>query len=336
MRTVLARTLTTFAVAATAVVATAPTAQATTITVEPGGYGVIQAAIDAAVDGDVIEVAPGTYADMLDFLGKDVTVRSAGGPAVTTIDALRDGPVVRFTSGEGPGAVLEGFTITGGAAVAGTSLGSDGAGIRIQSSAPTIRGNVVTDNVGCNGISVRFGSARIEGNVITGNRQDFCSGGNGGGVYIGGAAQAQLVGNEITDNHTGSAGGGVALNAAGQPLLRDNLIAGNHAGSRGGGIWVVNRSDATVVQNVVTRNTADEGGGAWWLVPTGATGPWFAHNTVTDNTATTGVGSALFVDGLLRRVMCSQCSEPRVHFLILILLGQMNFGTAVSQIIRIA
>ncbi len=52
----------------------------------PAQYRAIQVAIDATVDGDTIQVAPGTYAESIDFLGKDITVISELGPDVTTLD----------------------------------------------------------------------------------------------------------------------------------------------------------------------------------------------------------------------------------------------------------
>lgn len=52
----------------------------------------IQDGINAvAVAGDEVLVAPGTYNELINFLGKAVTVRSSGGRDVTIIDA---GPVV--------------------------------------------------------------------------------------------------------------------------------------------------------------------------------------------------------------------------------------------------
>lgn len=89
-----------------------------TITI-PGDYPTIQEAIDAAEDGDTIVVEPGTYQENIDFKGKNITLRSTDpeDPAVveeTVIDGGDDGSVVTFQSGEGEGAVLSGFTITGG------------------------------------------------------------------------------------------------------------------------------------------------------------------------------------------------------------------------------
>ncbi len=100
-------------VAATAMLLAVSTAQAATIHVDddncpgPGDgsvgnpYCSIQIAIDNAVDTDEIVVAPGTYFEIIDFLGKAITLRSSGGPEVTIIDANFDGgPGVTCESGE--------------------------------------------------------------------------------------------------------------------------------------------------------------------------------------------------------------------------------------------
>ena len=96
--------------------------------------------------GDVIHVAPGTYPEMLFFLGEDVTVRSEGGPAVTTIDGTGfSGTLVSIRNGEGPGTVLEGFTLTGGDGISYGGVVTGGA-VFVQNAEPTLRGNVLTAN----------------------------------------------------------------------------------------------------------------------------------------------------------------------------------------------
>ncbi len=90
----------------------------------PGDYPTIQEAIDAAMDGDEVEVDPGTYNETIDFLGKAITVYSTDGPDVTIIDAQGFGRVITCDSGEGPDTVIEGFTITGGDAVNGGGMGN--------------------------------------------------------------------------------------------------------------------------------------------------------------------------------------------------------------------
>ena len=54
-------------------------------------YCSIQTAIVAAVNGDTVEVATGTYLEAIDFLGKAITVRSSWSPAAgcTTAAAAR-------------------------------------------------------------------------------------------------------------------------------------------------------------------------------------------------------------------------------------------------------
>src|SRR5688572_16668756 len=52
----------------------------------PADQPTIQAAIVAASNGDEIEVAPGTYNEAINFLGKAINLHSSGGAAVTILD----------------------------------------------------------------------------------------------------------------------------------------------------------------------------------------------------------------------------------------------------------
>ena len=62
-------------------------------------FDAIQEALDAAADGDEIAVAPGTYDEAIDLLGKAVTLYSTDGPRVTTIDALEADTAVTCDGG---------------------------------------------------------------------------------------------------------------------------------------------------------------------------------------------------------------------------------------------
>ena len=108
-------------------------------------YCSIQTAIDYAVDTDNVVVAPGTYVERIDFLGKAITVRSAGGPGVTTIDGNGAIHVVVAISGEGPATVLDGFTITGGNAN-GAPPDDRGGGMYVLGSSPTVRNCIFSGN----------------------------------------------------------------------------------------------------------------------------------------------------------------------------------------------
>ena len=85
----------------------------------PGDQPTIQAAIDIALDGDQIVVAPGSY-NGIDFLGKAITVYATGGPDVTIIDATGlNSSVVKCVNFEDLNTRLWNFTITGGDAEEG-------------------------------------------------------------------------------------------------------------------------------------------------------------------------------------------------------------------------
>ncbi len=59
---------------------------------EADPYCSIQTAIDNAVNTDEIVVAPGTYFEPINFLGKAITLRSSDGPDVTIVNANGMGP----------------------------------------------------------------------------------------------------------------------------------------------------------------------------------------------------------------------------------------------------
>ncbi len=273
----------------------------TTIRV-PGDKPSISTALYAAESGDTILVSPGTYVENIDFFGKDVVVRSTGGPAVTVIDGGGEREVVRIARGESRAARLEGFTIRNG--LAGTT-GYSGGGVSVFDSSPSIVGNVIRDNVGCGsgiGVHASFSSVLLRGNVIRDNRHTECTGGGGAGVYIGGAGRAEILGNRILGNGDVMTirGGGLELFAASAPTVRNNVIRGNHAYT-GGGIEVVNSAiDAKIVQNVVTGNTATEGGGISLFVPyeDEPRGPLVAGNTIAGNTAATE-GDGMLIGGFV-------------------------------------
>jgi len=82
-----------------------------TVNCEGGAeFETISDAIDAAEDGDWIEVAPCTYEEGLDYQGKTLWIASTGSSADTILDA-RNQRAITAIDGTGDGTALVGFTI---------------------------------------------------------------------------------------------------------------------------------------------------------------------------------------------------------------------------------
>jgi len=110
----------------------------------PGDQPTIQAGIDAAMNGDTVSVADGTYTGSgnkaLDFWGKAITVKSENGPENCVIDCENNGRGFSFHSGEDANSVVNGFTIQNG------RTASNGGGIYCQNSSPKILNNIISEN----------------------------------------------------------------------------------------------------------------------------------------------------------------------------------------------
>jgi hypothetical protein len=136
----------------------------------PDDYPTIQAGIDAASNGDVVEIADGTYTGDgnrdLDLGGKAITVRSASGPDNCTIDC--EGSEIEphigfyFTSGEDPDSVLEGVTIINGYLDFDAPIA-----IAVSNSNPTIKNNVFVGN------GIEFGGNVSDAQVLGNMFRDF-------------------------------------------------------------------------------------------------------------------------------------------------------------------
>ncbi len=214
----------------------------------PSQYTNIQDAIDAAVNGDTVLVAPGTYVENIDFKGKAITVTSSGGAVMTTIDGNQAGSVVLFNNGEGPDSVLEGFTVTNGNV-------KYGGGIFCNNSSPTITNNTITGNAaqwGGGGISCEDSSPVIRNNTIAGNLADM-----GGGIHCY-YSFPTITNNTITGNATAWRGGGVHCSYS-SPAIKNNTLFGNSA-DFGGGIFC-EHSSPSVMNNTISGNTAADFGG---------------------------------------------------------------------------
>ena len=115
----------------------------------PGEYSTIQSAINAAINGQTVQVAVGTYIENINFNGKNISVIGAD-QGTTIIDGDSSEAVVMFRNGETRSALLQNFTITNGNANNDNwPYSDDGGGILINEySSPTLRNLTVTSNYG--------------------------------------------------------------------------------------------------------------------------------------------------------------------------------------------
>lgn len=252
---------------------------ATTIIV-PDDFGRIQDAINAAVDGDVVAVRPGTYNENIDFEGKAITVQSVAGPIVTTIDGRQAYPVVTFENAEGADSRIEGFTLTNGDWFRG-------GGIDCGSTSPTIKNNIIVGNranTWGGGIYCYFNSSpTITGNTISNNS----AGDNGGGISCDNKSLAVITDNIITGNSAGEEGGGLHINWESAATITNNAISGNSANDYGGGIYC-DTSSPTLTNNIIARNSSNHSGGGLWF--SRECSPIITNNTISGNSASVNGG----------------------------------------------
>ncbi|RKZ05589.1 hypothetical protein DRQ25_15805 [Candidatus Fermentibacteria bacterium] len=230
----------------------------------PGDCGTIQEALDSALSGDTILVAPGTYVENIIWPDvADLFLVSEQGPSQTIIDGDSTGTVITLLSPVvDTSTVISGFTIRNGAA-------DQGGGIRCSVSSPLITGNIIEE---CFALSAGGGlycaGSRV---VIDGNTIRYNSAGipyqqgakdhtNGGGIYLtGGTGIAVISDNIITQNFSVDYGGGITCNR--NTLITGNQIIDNQSGWFGGGIYHLNASGTILHENLISGNTSLWGAG---------------------------------------------------------------------------
>jgi hypothetical protein len=242
----------------------------------PSEHPNIQAAIDWALPGDIVVVAPGTYTGPgnrpSDFKSKAITLTSIDPNDATivarTIIDCNGGPGdyhcgFDFHTSEDGDSILAGFTIINGYA-------QQGAGIRIRITFGG-RGVPLTDPVKC----------RIINCIITRNTAIY----DGGGVCI--LASSPTITNcTITDNKSRSGGGMLCWRS--DAVVTNCKFARNSA-SFGGGASC-SEGDVLILANCTfTSNSADVGGAVY----SSGSSPSITCCTISENTALSG-GGALY------------------------------------------
>jgi hypothetical protein len=236
----------------------------------PGCFRTIQAAVNAAHDGDTIHVGPGTFAGGI-TIDRDVALVGVSA-AATVIEG--GGPVVTISDGTASLTVsIRGVTITGGLndskpeSPVGPGFFAAGGGVLIPEAAGHTTGATVT----------------ITDSVISGNRVTAgvpqpicgdwaCSFASGGGVANWGTLTVtntrivhNVAGSTVTTGGlaTDARGGGIWNGDVGAATLRHSWVIGNRSAvsapngrfAEGGGLG--DDGTLTIDDSVVSGNSAD-------------------------------------------------------------------------------
>ena len=267
-------------------------------------FPTIQAAIDAAVDYDIVLVAPGTYTGDgnrdITFYGRAITVQSINPCDPTVVAAtiincqgsnFSRHRAFTFYSYEGPRSVVAGFTIINGCAWRGGAILCSRSSPTITNCTISSNSDIIFDGGGGGGICCEHSSAVITNCTISGNS----AGGNGGGIYCG-RSNPTITNCAITDNRTKGDewvvdGGGIYCEGA-NPAIINCTITGNSAkanwGSSGGGISCRGGSPK-VTHCTISDNCARYGGGG---IACEDSSPTITNCVITANTSEGNWGSS--------------------------------------------
>jgi hypothetical protein len=226
-----------------------------------GSYPTIQHAVDAARDGDTIELADGRFEGTgnrdIDLLGKAITIRSMGITAdACTIDCQgsEDDPhrAFHFHQGEDNATRVEGITI-----INGFSATHGGAILCDKESSPELAGLVIT---GC------FANNQGGGLYATGASKPvvsschFVSNAARGGGAISTFGASPVIRQSRIERNRGLLGGGIELwvSAAGEPLVEGCTFVKNRGGS--GGAMFIQQCQPVITDCYSSCNWGNFGG----------------------------------------------------------------------------
>jgi predicted outer membrane repeat protein len=235
----------------------------------PTQFPNIQAAVDAACDGDVIEIDKGIYTGTgnrnIDFKGKAVMVTGTA-PSDPNIvsgtiidcqatDANQHGAFY-FCSGEDSNSIIKGLTIENGYTYCGGGVICCGSSPQIincnfiDCSAEEWGGAIVCFDSNAQIVGCKFaGNSAREGGAIT-VRADF------DGTFFPVIRSCEMFNNSALDS-----GGGINCDVFTTPVISNCIITNNFAGSYGGGGISIFQSNPTITNCTIANNMSDSSGG---------------------------------------------------------------------------
>ena len=263
-----------------AIIAANALAGADTIRLPAGLYALTIAGFDdAALSGDL-------------DITSDLTLIGLGAGATIDPSALSNERSLHVLAGAAV-VSLRKLTLTGG-------KGIDGAGMRIETGAVTVRDMTIDGNDAMSNFAggiYNAGTLIVRTSEITNNNSDN---GNGGGIYNEAGATLLVVSSTISGNTAVVYGGGI-YNAGATTISRSTVS--NNTAENGGGVasfpasTVLTVADSTIDGNVATAAIGyPQGGGGIWSHSVDASDQvTITRSTISDNTAAGAWGGGVMV-----------------------------------------
>jgi len=215
----------------------------------PGDYQTIAAALMAAPEGGVIQLASGEYREQVEITRGVTLLGPAQGEAVVLGDPDAPGIHVHDTAG----VTIQGLTVVGAKYGIFVERSADVVlqgnvvrqsrlvGIRVRNASASVVASTVVDGAAPYGkgihvtMAMEWPESHIEGNLVVGNAAE--------GILTN-MAHVSVVGNTVRAN----ARRGIAVTEMSQALVEANVVLENSLA----GIYVTDMSHATVQGNVVS------------------------------------------------------------------------------------
>ena len=262
----------------------------------PADFANIQDAINVALNGDTIEIMPGTYygtggltQPVVDMQGKSLHLLGIpDGTNRVFVDGNNKRRCLGCASGEGIDTVIESIEFRNGYA-------DRGGGLYCLGSSPSLKDCVFDENTATTaggGIYIEGGSPYVESCTVTNNESSY-----GGGFYIWDSL-ATIAGGLVAGNQATNRGGGFRIVEA-SPSVYDVQIQLNLA-FRGGGAHIQQDCTPLFQYCMIKQNTADSlGGGMAHSINSPAVyqNCTFIQNAATGDNGGQGSGGAVYSDG---------------------------------------
>ncbi|NQV36699.1 MAG: T9SS type A sorting domain-containing protein [Candidatus Marinimicrobia bacterium] len=211
----------------------------------PSDYATIQAAIDAAINGDTVLVSPGIYTENLNISGKEILLTSYtllnNNPAYmysTIIDANQNGSALVLIGEDSSPTKVMGFTLQNGI---GTIADPDGDG----------NSSDYGGGIYCENSSPHFSHLRIKDNSIING---------GGGGFFGYASNAIFENVLFENNSSEDVGGGIYARANSDMIIKDCKFINNACADVGGAMYARDNSDISMIRTEIIGNTTEHAG----------------------------------------------------------------------------